>query len=289
MPAIGPGLVGHALDPLVWEWDDRDVMLYAVGIGARLPEDLPFVYERFGPRVAAPFPLAGTTPALFPLIDALGIEVRALLHAAQAIELHRVPAAAGRATVTRRITGVWDKGRAAIVDCEDAIVSDDGEPLATARSAWWVEGAGGFGGARSARASEAPPLAILPEGRAPDVRVVVATTAEQAALHRLSGDRNPVHIDPEMARAAGQPRPFLHGLCTLGALGFALDKAAAREGRRLASLAGRFTRPVFPGDELVLEAWWGDGTRATAAAAAARVRVGDDVVLGGASATFASA
>jgi acyl dehydratase len=282
VPAIGPGLVGHALDPLPWEWDDRDVMLYALGIGARLPKDLDFVYEGRGPSVAAPFPLAATTLALFPLIDALGIEVRALLHASQAIELHRVPAAAGRATVTRRITGVWDKGRAAIVDCEDAIEDGDGR-LATARSAWWVEGAGGFGGERSAPggAAEAPPS--IPEDRAPDVRVVVATTAEQAALHRLSGDRNPVHIDPAVARAAGQPRPFLHGLCTLGALGFALEKAAAREGRRLASLAGRFTRPVFPGDELVVEGWWGAGT------AAARVRVGDDVVLGAASAGFVAA
>jgi acyl dehydratase len=281
VPAIGPGLVGHTLDPLSWEWDDRDVMLYALGIGARLPEDLPFVYERYGPRVAAPFPLAATTLALFPLIDALGIELPVLLHASQAIELHRVPAATGRATVTRRITGVWDKGRAAIVDCEDAI-EDEGGRLATARSAWWVEGAGGFGGERSAPRGA---VACAPDDRAPDVRVVVATTAEQAALHRLSGDRNPVHIDPELARTAGQPRPFLHGLCTLGALGFALSKAAAREGLRLASLSGRFTRPVFPGDELVLEAWWGDG----GSTAVARVRVGDDVVLGAASAGFVAA
>jgi acyl dehydratase len=250
-----------------------------LGIGARLPEDLDFVYEGLGPRVAAPFPLAATTLALFPLIDALGIDPRVLLHASQAIALHRVPAAAGRATVTRRITGVWDKGRAAIVDVEDAIEDGDGR-LATARSAWWVEGAGGFGGERSAPEAAAPPPAI-PEDRAPDLRAVVATTAEQAALHRLSGDRNPVHIDPELARAAGQPRPFLHGLCTLGALGHALDKAAG-DGRRLASLSGRFTRPVFPGDALVVEAWWSDG----ADAAAARVRVGDDVVLAAASATF---
>ena len=283
MPAIGPGLVGHALDPIPWEWDDRDVMLYALGIGARLPDDLAFVYEGRGPLVAAPFPLAATTRALFPLINALGIEVRALLHASQAIALHRVPAAAGRATVTRRITGVWDKGRAAIVDCEDAI-EDDGGRLATARSAWWVEGAGGFGGERSAPAAAAPAPPPIPDGRVPDVRVVVATTTEQAALHRLSGDRNPVHIDPEMARAAGQPRPFLHGLCTLGALGHALDKAAG-DGRRLTSLDGRFTRPAFPGDALTLEAWWlEDGD-----AAVARVRVGEDVVLGPASATFVDA
>jgi acyl dehydratase len=274
VPAIGPGLVGHALDPIEWAWTDRDVMLYALGIGARLPGDLPFLYEGHGPRVAATFPLAATTLALFPLIDALGIDLRALLHASQAIELHRVPAASGRAVVTRRITGVWDKGRAAIVDVEDAI-EDTAGPLATARSAWWVAGAGGFGGERSALPG--PPREAVPEDRAPDLTHVVPTTAEQAALHRLSGDRNPVHIDPEVAVAAGQPRPFLHGLCTLGALGHALDQAAAARGERLASLSGRFTRPAFPGDALTIEAWGG----------VARVRVGDEVVVGPAYAEFA--
>jgi acyl dehydratase len=288
VPAIGPGLVGHALDPVEWTWTDRDVMLYALGIGARVPEDLPFLYEGLGPRVAAPFPLAATTLALLPLIDALGIDPRALLHASQAIDLHRAPEAAGRAVVTRRITGVWDKGRAAIVDVEDTIVDAAG-PLATARSAWWIEGAGGFGGDRSGR-SRVPVPAAVPEDRAPDLTHVLATSAEQAALHRLSGDRNPVHIDPEMARAAGQPRPFLHGLCTLGVLGLVLDKAGRG---RLTSLTGRFVRPVFPGDVLEVEVWWvggvGGGDGGVGGGAVARVRVGGEVVVGAAGGTFGSA
>ena len=279
MPAIGPGLVGHVLDPVEWTWTDHDVMLYALGIGARVPDDLAFVYEGRGPRVAATFPLAATTLALFPLIDALGIDPRALLHASQAIDLHRAPAVAGRAVVTRRITGVWDKGRAAIVDVQDTIVDAAG-PLATARSAWWVEGAGGFGGERSGPAG--PAVAAVPQDRAPDLTHVVATTAEQAALHRLSGDRNPVHIDPEVARAAGQPRPFLHGLCTLGVLGHALDTAGRG---RLTSLGGRFVGPVFPGDALVVEAWWVDDG---GGGAVARVRVGEEVVVGAARGTFGS-
>jgi acyl dehydratase len=293
---IGPDLVGVALAPVAWRWDDRDVMMYALGIGARLPEDLAYVYEGLtgdGPRVAATFPLAAVTLTLPPLVAALGIDLRALLHASQAIELHRVAAPSGAGTVTRTITGVWDKGRAALVDCED-VVEDGGDgPLATARSTWWITGAGGFGGPRSAPGAAATPApapaapAAVPDAREPDLRHTLRTTAEQAALHRLSGDRNPVHIDPAMARAAGQPRPFLHGLCTMGALGHRLDRAAQAHGRRLTSLAGRFTRPAFPGDALELAAWWDDPV--APARAIATVAVGADLVFGPAAATFAGA
>jgi len=279
---VCPDLVGRALAPIAWEWDERDAILYALGICARLPEDLEYLYEGRGPRVAATFPLAAVAQALLPFVAALELDLRTLLHAAQAIELRRVPAPAGAATITRRITGVWDKGRAAMVDCEDVVEDADGV-LAVARSAWWVAGAGGFGGPRSdpAAAAAAPPA--VPEDRDADLRASVPTTTEQAALHRLSGDRNPVHIDPEPARAAGQPRPFLHGLCTLGVLGHALDRAAGAGGRRLATLEGRFTRPVFPGDALEVEAWHAeDGARA-----AARVSVDGALALGPARATFA--
>jgi acyl dehydratase len=283
VPRIGPDLVGHALDEIEWAWTDRDAMLYALSVGARLPEDLPFLYESFGPRVAAPFPLAGVTLALPPLVSELGIDLKDLLHVSQSVDLRRVPEPVGRAVVRRRVTGVWDKGRAAIVDVEDEVVDGaggaGGAVLAVARSSWWVAGAGGFGGERGVRAAGA----VLPTHRPADLRVTIPTSPEQAALHRLVGDRNPVHIDPELARAAGQPRPFLHGLCTLGAVGHALDRAAGRH-RRLASLTGRFAHPVFPGDTLFVEAWEdGDG------AMVARVRVRDVVVVDGVRGTYVDA
>lgn len=276
MPRIDADLVGHALEEIEWTWTDRDVILYALSVGARLPDDLPYLYESLGPRVAAPYALAGTTLALPPLVSGLGIDLKDLLHLSQAVELRRVPAPEGRAALRRRVVGVWDKERAAIVDVEDVVEDADGV-LAIARSSWWVAGAGGFGGERGTPG--APP--VLPTHRPADHRITIPTSPEQAALHRLAGDRNPVHIDPELARAAGQPRPFLHGLCTLGAVGHALDRGVVR-GRRLATLSGRFVRPVFPGDTLFVEAWSdGDG------AILARVRVRDEVVVDGVRATHA--
>lgn len=259
---IGAAIVGLQLGPLVQDWTARDAILYSLGIGARLPEDLEFVYEGRdgrGPTIEPTLALRAITPMLPPLVEALDIDLRSLLHASQAIDLHRLPNPAGSCTVTRTITGVWDKERAAIVDCVDDVVDSDG-PLATARSSWWVRDAGGFGGIRSDPDAATP--TALPD-RAPDVQHTVHTTREQAALYRLSGDRNPVHIDPAFARESGQPRDVLHGLCTFGLLGHALDRFA-RTRQRLASIEGRFASPAFPGEDLVIDIWWCDDETALA-------------------------
>jgi acyl dehydratase len=277
---IGPHLLGREIATLEYAWDDRAVILYALSVGAQLPGDLALLYEK-GLRTAPTFALAPMAGLVMPMVEALGLELRALLHAGQELVVDRPMPPGGRATVTRRVIEVVDKGRAALMVCEDAVADADGL-LATGRSTWWIDGAGGFGGERAVRAGVASPR--IPE-RAPDVSVAFATSAEQAALHRLSGDRNPVHIDPEMAIAAGQPRPFLHGLCTFGALGLALDRAAG-PGRRLASLAGHFTRPVFPGDVLELEGWWTEAGEGAGAGATARAAVEGETVLGPVAAGF---
>lgn len=275
---IGPDLVGLELGPVEHRWSASDAILYALGIGARHPRDLELLYERAspnGPRVAPTFALTACTLMLGPLVDALSIDLRHLLHAGQGFEINRVPPARGECLVQRRVVGVSDKGRAAIVECED-LVTDAYGTLASGRSQWWIEGAGGFGGVRDAGGTDA---ALLLPDRPADVQVSSTTSSEQAALYRLSGDLNPVHVDPQFARAAGQPRAFLHGLCTFGWLARELDRAAG-PARRIESLVARFTAPVFPGDELLVEAWW-EGQSAIAA-----VHSGGRLVLGPASASF---
>lgn len=212
---IGPDLVGLELGPVEHRWSASDAILYALGIGARHPRDLELLYERAspnGPRAAPTFALTACTLMLGPLVDALSIDLRHLLHAGQGFEINRVPPARGECLVQRRVVGVSDKGRAAIVECED-LVTDAYGTLASGRSQWWIDGAGGFGGVRDAGGTDA---ALLLPDRPADVQVSSTTSSEQAALYRLSGDLNPVHVDPQFARAAGQPRAFLHGLCTFG-------------------------------------------------------------------------
>jgi acyl dehydratase len=64
-----------------------------------------------------------------------------------------------------------------------------------------------------------------------------------------------IHVDPAAARAIGQPRPILHGLCTLGVAARALAGLLGHDPRALNSLEARFTSAVLPGDELEIRTW----------------------------------
>jgi acyl dehydratase len=131
-------------------------------------------------------------------------------------------------------------------------VADDEGPLFTTTSSLFVRGAGGFGGERgpSTEGKHAPP------GREPDLVISYETRPEQAAIYRLSGDRNPIHIDPEFAKMAGFDAPFLHGLCTYGVVGRAiLHGLCESEPARFKSFEARFADRVELGDTIITKLW----------------------------------
>jgi acyl dehydratase len=126
-----------------------------------------------------------------------------------------------------------------------------GEKLVTLTGTTVMRGDGGFGGP----AKQAPAPHRIPE-RAPDAVCDLSTALNAALIYRLSGDYNPLHADPEVARSAGFPRPILHGLCSLGVAGRALLKTvAAYDPARFKSMRLRFTAPVFPGETIRTEMW----------------------------------
>jgi acyl dehydratase len=97
---------------------------------------------------------------------------------------------------------------------------------------------------------------VVPDDCGPDASLGLRTRPEQALVYRLSGDRNPLHSDPGFAALAGFDRPILHGLCTYGFSGRALLRELCDgDPARLASLSGRFSSPVFPGESLTVEVW----------------------------------
>jgi acyl dehydratase len=149
------------------------------------------------------------------------------------------------------VTGIYDKGKGALVVSESAGVSPfTGEKLVTTRSSAFIRGEGGFGGERGPAADWTEP------DRAPDHKVTYPTRTDQALLYRLSGDRNPLHSDPAFAARAGFARPILHGLCTYGVTGRALLHAlCGSDPARFGSMSGRFSAPVYPGDELTVAIW----------------------------------
>jgi acyl dehydratase len=257
-------LVGVPGEPQLRSWDSKDALLYAVGVGAGLGDplqELEFTTENCEGIEQRVLPTFAVLVAQARTARSLGDFDRALLvHAEQAFELHRPLPVAGTARTTATVTGIYDKGSGALVVTEnEAVDAATGEPLVTSRSGTFIRGEGGFGGPRGA--DEQPWK--LPD-RAPDHLVVRETRPEQALLYRLSGDRNPLHVDPKFAARGGFSQPILHGLCTYGVTGRALLRAVCDgDPARFRSMSGRFSRPVLPGEPLTVSIWLaGDGESA---------------------------
>jgi acyl dehydratase len=254
---LSADLVGRSFEPIETSWDSTAVLLYACGVGARPPEEVDFLFEGQGPKVLPTFAVVPGMLAMGSLFAA-GIEINPMmiLHGEQGIELHREIPPDCKARVTGRISEVWDKEKAAVLGCEGVVEDDDG-PLFTTKATLFVRGAGGFGGERGP--SNASKNAV--PDRAPDHVVEDVTRLEQAAVYRLSGDRNPLHIDPSFATMAGYEVPFLHGLCTYGFVGRAiLHTLCGSDPARFRSFDARFADQVYPEDTIVTKLWViGDG------------------------------
>jgi acyl dehydratase len=267
--------VGLTTEPYLYSYDYRAVVLYALGIGARR-EELDYLYEGKGPCV---YPTFAVVPAMPPVMDCLervGGDPAMALHGGQSVRVHRPIPAAGELRTTATLRAVYDLKRFAQAVVETRTTS--GQDLLF-ETEWSIiyRGGGGFGGPRPTREPEPSP----PKGRAPDFRVELATSPEQALLYRLSGDTNPLHADPEHAARVGFVKgPILHGLCTYGFVARAIIlEACGGDATKLKRFDGQFRKPVWPGDTLVVEGFRLDGGRV-----AATVRVHDrpDPVMTGA-------
>lgn len=261
--AINPQIALSAeLDPIEFSWQSSDVQLYHLALGAGAdpldPRELRYLADVDPPvlptfsSVAASFHMTEPPAVRFPGIE---IELSRVLHASESVTVAAPLPPSGSARAVTRITGVWDKGKAAVIDNETTVTSADGTPLWITRRSIFARGEGGFGGERGPSASGGPP------GRPPDLEVDIATLPRQALLYRMCGDRNPLHSDPGFAAAAGFPRPILHGLCTYGMTCKALvDSVLDGDAARVESFGGRFVGVVFPGETL-RAAIWMDGGR----------------------------
>jgi acyl dehydratase len=254
-------VVGQSLESPEFSWTDRDVLLYALSVGAsqdNASSELQFTTENTGGVDLQVLPTFGALVAqqasVRPKIGDVppGMSV----HAEQTVVLHAPLPISARVNARCTIQGIFDKTSGALVvsdvDVYDAVT---GNVLVTARTGTFVRGEGGFGGDRGPRPDWQRP------SRAPDVVVSYATRPDQALLYRLTGDRNPLHSDPALARMRGTDRPILHGMCTYGFTGRALlHTLCDSDPRRFLSMAGRFTAPVLPGDVISVHIWDDGGT-----------------------------
>ncbi|MED5810881.1 MaoC/PaaZ C-terminal domain-containing protein [Mycolicibacterium sp. 050232] len=240
--------VGTALDPTTFTWTPTEAILYALGVGARPPDELSLLDEHQGPAVLPTFALLANWWAVKDLRGVLGLGEYPIVHGGQSLKLARPLEPAGEVKVTGEVSAVWDKGKHGAIEVTTRGIDSGGE-LFVAVGQIMVLGGGGFGGDRGPATPEEP------EGN-PDYTVDDDIRPEQAAIYRLSGDRNPLHIDPVAARSAGFDDVFLHGLCTLGFAARALiNGPGGGDPRALQSISCRFAKPVMPGKPLRTQIW----------------------------------
>jgi len=248
--------------PIEHAYTAKDSMLYALGLGFGAdPTDhkqLDFVCEE-GLKALPTMAVVLASPGFWLKDPATGVDWKKVLHGEQGLRLHEPLPAAGTVVGMTRIDEIVDKGAgkgALVYSTREIRDKASGKLLAEVASVGFLRGDGGFGGpAGVPRKTQA-----IPE-RAPDASVEIKTLPQSALIYRLSGDFNPLHADPEVARAAGFERPILHGLCTYGVAGHALLKLVCDyDPARLKRMDVRFSAPVYPGETIRTEIWSeGDG------------------------------
>lgn len=235
----------------------RDTILYALGVGLGSDpcdaDQLKFVYED-GLRALPTMAIVLGYPGPWHAHPDTGITRSHVVHGEQGFRIHRPLPVEGTVIGLTRVTGVFDKGKdkGALVMTECAVRDKArGEVICTLTSTSFCRADGGFGGP----AGPVKPPHALPEAP-PRFMCDLPTLPQAALIYRLSGDYNPLHVDPAYARKAGFEMPILHGRCTFGIAGHAILKTlCGYDPSRLVAMEGRFSAPVYPGETIRTEMW----------------------------------
>jgi 3-hydroxyacyl-CoA dehydrogenase/3a,7a,12a-trihydroxy-5b-cholest-24-enoyl-CoA hydratase len=266
--------VGKQLAPTTFTYGEKEVMLYALGVGA---DELPFTYER-DLKVLPTFGVIPAFPALFAMGNVMQVNPMMVLHGEQRIELFAPIPTRGTLTSTPTIKGIYDKIKAALIVVDADTVDEKGTLLFRNTFSTFARGEGGFGGDRGPSGPK-----NVPPQRPPDAVVEMKTLPQQALIYRLSGDMNPLHADPDFAKMGGYDRPILHGLCTFGHVGRAvLQTYCGNDPAKFKAFDVRFSGVVFPGETIVAEMW---KESATTIIVQARTKERGDVAISAAAAT----
>uniref|UniRef100_W5KZV0 Peroxisomal multifunctional enzyme type 2 n=1 Tax=Astyanax mexicanus TaxID=7994 RepID=W5KZV0_ASTMX len=257
---INPTLaVGAVLPEMTFTYTPMRSILYALGVGmsTKEPDHLKFLYE--GHEDFSCLPTFGVIPAQASMMEGglstvpgLNFDPTRLLHGEQYLELYKPLPTSGTLTSKASIADVLDKGSGAVILLDVHTYSKQ-ELVCYNQFSVFIVGSGGFGGKRSS--DKAVPT-VPPPNRAPDAVMVDKTSRDQAALYRLSGDWNPLHIDPSFAAMGGFKTPILHGLCSFGfAARHVLKHYADNDVSKFKSIKVRFVKPVLPGESIQTEMW----------------------------------
>jgi 3-hydroxyacyl-CoA dehydrogenase/3a,7a,12a-trihydroxy-5b-cholest-24-enoyl-CoA hydratase len=261
--------LGYQFPPFETRYDERDLAIYALGVGAAEDplddKELQLVYELHSGGFKA-LPTFAVVPPVSGILNmakegkmapGLAFGLDRLLHGEQYTEVKRPLPAKAKLTHKTQVKQIWDKGKNAVLVYETRSSDETGEELMVNQLTAVIRGAGGWGGERG----PSDPENVAPE-RKPDAVVKQQIHSNQALLYRLSGDWNPLHVDPSFARAFGFAKPILHGLCTFGyAARHVINSFSGGDPRFFKSIKVRFADSVLPGETLVTEMWKESDTR----------------------------
>jgi acyl dehydratase len=255
MPIDLDKAIGAELPDLDYSWDQSAVILYHLGVGAGVPAAAPGELEYCYEANLKVLPSFGSIPAFGSMmhmggVDGLDFNFAMLLHGEQETILNGPIPTSGTVRNRARITDIFDKGKGALVVLEVVSETEQGDELFRNIASIFLRGEGGFGGPTGPAATNDAP------DRDPDAVVESTTMEQQALLYRLSGDPNPLHVDPAFAAMGGFDRPILHGLCSYGIVCKAVvDNLLDGDVSQVASYRARFAGSVLPGDTIVTSMW----------------------------------
>jgi acyl dehydratase len=241
-----------------YAYTDREVMLYAYGIGLGADpmdeKELAFVNEACAtPRALKVVPTFASVAAWGAGPGEMNLNRVLVVDGERDITFHQPLATAAHITADSSVREVYDKGKdkGVVISHQTVLKNEKGEKLATLVASRFARGDGGFGGPNLTQ----PEPHKMPS-RAPDKTVDISTRPDQALIYRLCGDRNPLHSDPGFAKKAGFPRPILHGMCTYGiTCRGVLQTYADYDPTAFKQHAVRFSSPVYPGETVTMEMW----------------------------------
>uniref|UniRef100_W8BS21 Peroxisomal multifunctional enzyme type 2 n=2 Tax=Ceratitis capitata TaxID=7213 RepID=W8BS21_CERCA len=255
------GKIGGIED--TFKYSSKDLILYALGIGASLTNqnDLKFLYENHPEFTAIPtyfvqpgLLLSMTSNLVASALPSGSADLSNILHGEQYLEICDDIPTSGTLTTTGKVFDLMDKGSGALVVTNSDTYDESGRLLVKNQSSIFIVGAGKFGGKKTPIAGVIP--IINAPNRNPDATIHYKTSEDQAALYRLSGDLNPLHIDPDFATLAGFKTPILHGLCSLGfSVRAVLAQYANNNTLLFKAVKARFSAPVIPGQTLKIDMW----------------------------------
>ena len=258
MPIDPKQALGAELGEGRYSYTKDQVILYHLGVGAGNPptdkNELEYCYEK-NLKVLPSYGVIPTFGAMGGLgsVPGLKFNFALLLHGEQDLVIHQpIPPEAGVRN-RAKVAELWDKGKACLCVLQVDTSDESGRPLFTNRFGLFLRGEGGFGGESGPKAGNVPPE------RPPDGVLESRTLPQQALLYRLSGDKNPLHADPEFAKIGGFDRPIIHGLCSYGIVCKAVvDGVLGGDVTKVARYQARFAGVAFPGETYQVS-WWREG------------------------------